>query len=50
MNFADGVIILMIAVLVAGVVIVMRKQKKSGSGCHSGCGGCSKATNCSAKR
>lgn len=50
MNTADIVIISIIAAIVAGVVLLMRKQKKNGSGCHSGCGGCSKANNCSSIR
>lgn len=47
MNTADMVIISIIAAIVAGVVLFIKKQKKNGSGCHSGCGGCSKAKNCS---
>ncbi len=47
MNTADMVVISIIVVIIAGVVMLMRKQKKNGSGCHSGCGGCSKAKNCS---
>lgn len=47
MNAADIVIISIIAVITAGVVLFMKKQKKNGSGCHSGCAGCSKAKNCS---
>lgn len=50
MKFADGVILLIIAAIVAGVFRIMNKQKKSGGGCHSGCAGCSKAKNCSSKR
>lgn len=49
MKFVDGVILLIIAAIVAGVFRIMNKQKKSG-GCHSGCAGCSKAKSCSSKR
>lgn len=47
MNYADIIIISIIAAIVAGVVLFMKKQKKNGSGCHSGCAGCSKANSCS---
>lgn len=50
MNYADGIILFIVAVVVMAVIRVMRNQKKNGSGCHSGCGGCSKANNCSVKR
>ncbi|WP_313345748.1 FeoB-associated Cys-rich membrane protein [Sedimentibacter sp.] len=47
MNFSDVIVIAVIAVIITGVVIFMKKQKKNGSGCHSGCAGCSKAKDCS---
>lgn len=47
MNTADIIVISIIVAIIAGVVILMKKQKKNGSGCHSGCGGCSKAKDCS---
>lgn len=50
MKLADGIILLIIAGIVAGVVRMMKKQKEEGGGCHSGCSGCSKAKNCSSRR
>ena len=50
MNLADGVILLIIGVIVAGVIKIMKKQKETGSGCCSGCSGCSKAKDCSYKK
>lgn len=50
MNTADIVIISIIIAVVLGVVLLMRKQKKNGSGCHSGCSGCSKANSCSSTK
>ncbi len=46
MNFADVIVVLIIVAITAGVLILMKKQKKNGSGCHSGCAGCSKAKSC----
>ena len=47
MNYSDIIVIAVIAICITGVLVYMRKQKKSGgSGCHSGCSGCSKSDDC----
>lgn len=46
MNFADVVVLSIIAAIVACILIFMRKKKKNGPGCCSGCSECSKAGNC----
>ncbi len=50
MNYADGIILFLVVALVGIVLRVMKNQKKNGGGCHSSCGGCSKASTCSSKR
>jgi hypothetical protein len=50
MNLADGVILLTVAALIAGVIKIMRIQKKKGHTCCSGCSGCSKANTCSSAK
>ncbi|MCI8454035.1 MAG: FeoB-associated Cys-rich membrane protein [Lachnospiraceae bacterium] len=40
MSLADGIVLLMICLVSAGILVYMRRQKKEGKGC-CGCAGCS---------
>ena len=40
MQFADVCVLVIIALAVLGAVVLWRRQKKKGCGCHGGCASC----------
>ena len=47
MTFVDYMLIALLAVVVAGIIVYLVKQKRQGkTGCGCGCGGCPHAGSC----